>query len=157
MSTVELGNVIDLSFFILVLLIFISIDLFYINRILGGYKTERYINIFLHSLIIPFFITYILLFERTRFDYYINLTTIVIFLLLDFIIKRFYSGKINKREFKWKFLRVTYFIFFVVAQFVVWMHYWFYDNVMGFIMLIFIIINYLIFILYLKKYERSKI
>ena len=151
----ELKAWMDSTFLLSVFLLFIFIDLFYINRTLGRTKYENYNNYLIHLLVIPFFIIlFFKLFTEQRTDYVLGLFTIPIYIILDFIIKNLLGSKINLNRFKWKFLRFFYFTLFFILQVTIWAYFWYFENIMGFIMLILVNINSLIFIIYLRRYEK---
>ena len=151
----DLKPCIDIIFITIVLFLFLFIDIFYFNRTIRKTKYENYNNIAIHLLIVPFFIIiFFKLFTEQRTDYVLGLFTIPSYIFLDFIVKSYFYRKINLNQLKWKLLRLIYFSLFFIMQVTIWAYFWYYENILGFIMLLLVNINSIIFIIYLKKYEK---
>jgi len=143
---------IDIIFLISSIILFCSVSLFYINRIFNSIITERYINYFIHILIVPFSI--ILLYKfflEFVFFWVFEIFIVVIFLVYDFIIKNF--SRISKSKYE-QLIRITYYIIYVIMQIVILYRIWVFS--VGWFIFLFLFFNFntIIFIIYLKKYEK---
>jgi hypothetical protein len=135
---------------VMILLIFIYL----FNKKSGLTNLEYQLNVIINLFIIPFIILSILsVFIEDNFLFTIDLLIMLIYFILDIVIKRIIKEKIDQKKRKWNILRGFYFISFVVLQYSI-LHYSFMVNIdAGLIILILIITLQITFIVYLKKYE----
>ena len=149
-------DLIDQLFLLFGFLLFVLIGLFYINRIKGSSNFEKYINYFILSMIVPFSIFfYFNLFIDRVWDYKVITPTVVIFILFDFLLKKYIYKKIEKRRFLRPLIVLFYYLFLLFTQTVIWSYAHMRDKYLGLLYWIFFLIIWFIFVVYLTNYEKQ--
>ena len=160
MRTIDISDLIDIFNGIVISLGIILLILFcfsYVSKIKGEYGIEKKLTIIVHSFIIPFIIFVVVnIFLNRSILFTIDLLIIVFFLIFDLILRRV---RINEKEKIWNFIRAIYFSSFFIMQFA-FLHYgWILHinlNINAILILIMILVVEIIFITYLKQYEKQQ-
>lgn len=148
---------IDLSFILLGLMLFCLTSLFYINRMITAGRYERYINLIMHLLIVPFtFLFFYQLYSKAAVTRTLDVLIVILFLVSDFIVKN--TTNTNKQfntKNKGNYIRFGYFTLYFLMLFAILYRSFSLSGELGFFVLILLHITIIIFLLYLRKYEKS--
>jgi len=132
--------------------------IYYISRIKEWIKIENYLNNIFHFYSIFFIISLFLSLLMIRVVLFnVFLLAALIFFIFDFFIKRILTSKIEENNRKWNLIRALYYIFFYLMMFSLFGYSYLLTDAAGVIILIVIILITIVFILYLKTYEKTLI